>query len=66
MRNAVKAKHTFQNANDVYEYCKEAYFIQEKCNETNEIHNESDRLKMKNGHIQKIVFQPPCNYLEQR
>ena len=59
MCNAVKAKHTFQNANDVYEYCKEAYFVQEKCNETNKIHNESDRLKMKNGHIQKIVFNHP-------
>ena len=59
MRNAVKAKHTFQNVNDVYEYCKEAYFIQEKCNETNKIHNESDRLKTKNGHIQKIVFNHP-------
>ena len=42
MCNAVKAKHTFQNANDVYEYCKEAYFIQEKCNEINEIHHKSD------------------------
>ena len=57
MRNAVKAKHTFQNANDVYEYCKEAYFVQEKCNETNELHNE--RLKTNNGHIQKIVFNHP-------
>ena len=59
MCNAVKAKHTFQNANDVYEYCKEAYFIQEKCNKTNKIHTESYRLKMKNGHIQKIVFNHP-------
>ena len=59
MCNAVKAKHTFQNANDVYEYCKEAYFVQEKCNKTNKIHNESYRQKMKNGHIQEIVFNHP-------
>ena len=59
MCNAVKAKQTFQNATDVDEYCKQAYFVQEKCSKTNEIHNKSYRLKTKNGHIQKIVFNHP-------
>ena len=64
MHNAVKTKHTFQNANDIDEYCRQAYFVQEMCNEPNEIHNKSDTLKdcvmkTKNGHIQKIVFNHP-------
>ena len=33
MHDAVKAKHTLLNANDIDENCKQVYFVQEMCNE---------------------------------